>query len=100
MAIAIRAHAPKALFATLLAIFVGLFFLGRAAQIWLPFWIVGTLGSATYAIVTAIPPLRNPTAYWQSKGLRGTAETTALIAVAAYTLWISQGHLLDELGRL
>ena len=28
---------------------------------------------------------------------KGTIETTVLVAVAGYTLWISQGHLREEL---
>ncbi len=94
----VPAKLPRALFFALLAIFGGLFILGRMAQIWLPFWILGTLGSAAYAIGLALAPIRNPRHYWETQGLRGTAETVALVAVAAYTLWISQGHLRDELG--
>ena len=95
-----RANITRFLFIALLAIFAGLFILGRAAQIWLPFWILGTLGSAAYAIGLAIAPLRNPKQYWHSQGMRGAAETTALVVVAAYTLWISQGHLCDQLAFL
>ncbi len=98
MAIAIRT--PKILFLTLLTIFLGLFVLGRTSQIWLPFWIVGSLGAAVYIIVVALPPLRNPMAYWQDRGLRGAIESAALIAIAGYTLWISQGHLFDELAAI
>lgn len=95
-----RENLMRFLFVAVLAIFGGLFILGRVSQIWLPFWILGTLGSAAYAIGLAIAPLRNPKHFWQSQGLRGTAETTALFAVATYTLWISQGHLRDELFLL
>lgn len=100
MALFQPAHTPKILFITLLAIFLGLFVVGRTVQIWLPFWIVGSLGAAAYIIVVAIPLLRDPWAYWRRKGLRGTVESVALITIAAYTLWISQGHLFDELAAL
>ena len=61
-----RALAHRLTFITLLAVFGSLFILGRMAQIWLPFWIVGTLGAAAYAAVLAIPHCAIPPATGKS----------------------------------
>ena len=89
--------AQRFLFIGGLIAFGGLFILGQTTRIWLPFWIVGTLGAAAYAIVLVAGPLRGPRRYWRERGAKGTIETTVLVAVAGYTLWISQGHLREEL---
>lgn len=88
-------HAPAAG----IAIFIALFVLGMAAGVWLPFWVFATLGSVGVGLVLVVGVLRAPERFWRDKGIRGVAETGFFVAVAAYSFWISVGHLGDEIAR-
>ncbi len=46
---------PKLAMPLGVAVFIGLFVLGQWRQVWLPFWIVGTIGSGTFAVWLAAP---------------------------------------------
>ncbi len=79
-----------------IAIFALLFVLGQVSGVWLPFWIVSTLGSVLFAVIMA------GGAAWevarkQKRSARAWGETVLLVAVAAYSFWISIGHLTEEL---
>ena len=79
--------------------FIGLFVLGQWRQVWLPFWIVGAIGSGAFVVWLAAPALWRPRRLWEERRVRGVVETAGLVAVAGYTFWISLGHLTDELER-
>lgn len=82
-----------------LPIFIALFALGMAAGVWLPFWVLGTLGSAAVGLFLLGDALRAPGRFWRAKGLRGVAETGFFVAVAAYSFWISVGHLGERIAH-
>ena len=79
--------------------FAGLFVLGRARGDWLPFWIVATFGAVLFAIIMVATAARE-VARKQPRGARAWAETALLVAVAAYSFWISIGHLTEELAHI
>ena len=91
---------PKLALPLGVAVFVGLFILGQWREIWLPFWIVGTVGSGAFVVWLAVPALRRPQRLWEERCVRGVLETAVYVAIAAYTFWISLGHLTEELAHL
>ena len=97
---AITQKLPKLAMPLGVAVFIGLFVLGRWGQVWLPFWIVGTIGSGGFVVWLAVPALWRPRRLWETRRIRGVVETAAFVAIAAYTFWISVGHLTDELALL
>ncbi len=91
---------PKLALPMGLAAFAGLFLLGQFRDVWLPFWMVGTLGAGGFVLWLAIPAFWQPRRLWAESRVRGVIETAAYVAVAGYTFWISLGHLLEELAHL
>ncbi len=43
-----------------LAVFIGMFALGQLRRIWLPFWFVGTAGTAVFVLVVVAGVLWRP----------------------------------------
>lgn len=80
-----------------IVVFALLFVMGQVRGVWLPFWIVSTLGSAMFAVVMAGGAAWE-VARQQKRSARAWGETVLLVAVAAYSFWISIGHLTEELA--
>ncbi len=81
-----------------IVIFAALFVLGQARGVWLPFWVVATVGSALFALYLVAAALAE--AFAGRRPLKAWAETVLLTAVAGYSFWISIGHLTEELSHL
>lgn len=81
-----------------IVIFAGLFILGQARGVWLPFWIVATAGSAAFAIYMITAAVLEARA--TTRSAKAWAETALLTAIAAYSFWISIGHLTEELAHI
>ncbi len=81
-----------------IVIFAGLFIVGQARGVWLPFWIVATAGSALFALYIVVAAGLEARA--AKRPAKAWAETALLTAIAAYSFWISIGHLTEELGHL
>ena len=97
---AITRRLPKLAIPLGVAVFVGLFILGQWRGIWLPFWIIGTVGSGAFVLWLTVPALWRPQRLWEERRVRGVVETAAYVAIAAYSFWISLGHMTEELSHL